>query len=428
MRILFLGINYWPEETGIAVFNTGRCEYLAACGHQVTICTGFPYYPQWQVATPYRGRLFTREVRNGVTLLRSYLYVPCRVTAVKRVLHEASFIVSSCLRASTAQRPELLVTVSPPLGLALSTILLSRLWQVPYVFHVPDLQPDAALDLGMLPAGKVGKVLYALERMAYRHAGLISTLTETMQNRIVSKGVPAEKVTLFPDWVDPACFSVPVTDEGQAFRRAHGLDGQFLMVHCGNMGVKQGLEVILGAAERSRDRPDLTYLLVGDGAARPTLEERTKALRLANVRFLPLQPKEVFCDLLAAADVCLVTQRKTVMDIVFPSKVITLLAAGRPVLASVNTDSEVARVVRGAKAGDVVAAEDPQALLAAILKLRALPETARLMRINGRIYARGHWEREQTLAAMEDRLLQMIGENPSVRREDVVASPDEMRA
>ena len=126
MRILFLGINYWPEETGIAVFNTGRCEYLAAHGHQVIMCTGFPYYPQWRVATPYRGRLFAREVRNDVTLLRSYLYVPRRVTSAKRILHEASFVASSCLGAFTVQRPELLVTVSPPLGLALSHSVLVR--------------------------------------------------------------------------------------------------------------------------------------------------------------------------------------------------------------------------------------------------------------------------------------------------------------
>lgn len=428
MRILFLGINYWPEETGIAVFNTGRCEYLAARGHQVTICTGFPYYPQWRISAPYRGRLFAQEVHNDVTLLRSYLYVPRQVTSAKRVLHEASFLASSCLRAFTVQRPELLVTVSPPLGLAVSSVVLSQFWKIPYVFHVPDLQPDAALDLGMLPAGKVTKVLYALERVAYSRAELVSTLTETMRNRIVSKGTLAEKVVLFPDWADPTCFSVPATSGGQAFRLAHGLEGQFLVVHCGNMGVKQGLEVILGAAERSRDRPDLTYLLVGDGAARPMLEERANALRLSNVRFLPLQSKEVFLDLLAAADVCLVTQQKTVMDIVFPSKVMTLLAASRPVIASVNTGSEVARVVKEANAGYVVTAEDPQSLLQAILKLRMVPETARTMGANGRVYARDHWDREKILAAMETRLLHLIDVMALSRREKMTVSVDEVRA
>jgi colanic acid biosynthesis glycosyl transferase WcaI len=154
MRLLMLGINYWPEETGIAVFNTGRCEYLASRGHDTTMCTGFPYYPRWLIDDAYRGRLVARETRNGVRIFRSWLHVPTRVTTVRRVIHEASFVVSSCLRALVAPPPEVLVTVSPPLGLVLSSIVLSRVWGVPYVFHVPDLQPDAASISGCFDRGR----------------------------------------------------------------------------------------------------------------------------------------------------------------------------------------------------------------------------------------------------------------------------------
>ena len=418
MRILVLGINYWPEETGIAVFSTGRCEYLAAQGHQVTMCTAFPYYPQWRVPDEYRWRLFAREVRNRVTILRSYLYVPRRVTSARRVLHEASFIASSCLRMLAGQRPDLLLTVSPPLGLAATSVLLSRLWKIPYVFHVTDLQPDTALDLGMLPSGRLIEGLYAVERLGYRHAALISTLTETMRRRIVSKGIPLEKVTLFSDWADPSLFAVPLTGGGETFRRAFGLGDRFLVVHAGNMGVKQGLEVVLDAAERSQDRPEITYLLVGDGAMRPTLEAKAKALGLSNIRFLPLQPREVFLDMLAAADVCLVTQQRTVADIVFPSKVLTLMAAGRPVIASLSPSSQVATVVTEAGAGVVVQPEDPQGLLEAILALCSDSGGCRAMGERGRAYASEHWDRERILPAMEARLLQVIGD--SSRRESTV--------
>ena len=404
MRILVLGINYWPEETGIAVFNTGRCEYLAAQGHQVTMCTGFPYYPQWRVPEEYRRKLFAREGRHGVTILRSYLYVPRRVTSVRRVLHEASFIASSCLRALGERKPDLLFVVSPPLGLAVTAVLLSRLWKIPYIFHVADLQPDAAVDLGMLPAGRLTRFLYAVERLAYRRAALVSTLTEAMRRRIVSKGIPQEKVTLFSDWVDPPCFAVPLRGDGEVFRRAFGLGERFLVLHAGNMGVKQGLEVVLGAAKQSRDHPELTYLLVGDGAVRSTLEAQARALGLANVRFLPLQPREVFLHMLAAADICLVTQQRAVADIVFPSKVLTLLAAGCPVVASLNPGSGVARVVTDAGAGVVVAPEDPRALLEAILALWRDLEGLRVMGQRGRAYARERWDRGQILPAMEARL------------------------
>src|SRR5438105_241363 len=112
MRILILSINYWPEETGIGAFTTCRAEYLAAAGHEVTVCTTFPYYPNWEVAAPYRGKLFLKETRNGVRVLRSYAYIPGAVSAVKRVLHEASFIATSFLRALFSKKPDLLLVVS----------------------------------------------------------------------------------------------------------------------------------------------------------------------------------------------------------------------------------------------------------------------------------------------------------------------------
>jgi colanic acid biosynthesis glycosyl transferase WcaI len=422
MRILMLGINYWPEETGIAVFNTGRCEYLAAQGHEVTMVTGFPYYPRWRVAPEYRGRLWSRERRNGVDIRRAYLYVPRRVTTLRRIAHEASFIASSTLRALAGRRPDLLLTVSPPLGLALTAVLLRRRWGIPYVFHVPDLQPDAAVDLGMLPSGRTVKLLYAVERLAYRHAALVSTLTRAMQRRIIAKGIPPTRVTLFPDWADPDLFTLPTTGGGDEVRRAFGLGDRFVVLHAGNMGVKQGLDVVLEAAARTRDRDDVLYLLVGDGAARPGLEAHAAAARLPNLRFLPLQPDPIFRDLLAAADLTLVTQQGVVADIVFPSKVLTLLAAAKPVVASLNASSEVARVVMEAQAGLVTPAEDGGALAEAVRLLRDDPARRGRMSAAGRAYARAHWDRTQTLADMERALREVVGAHP--RAAQLSAAPD----
>jgi colanic acid biosynthesis glycosyl transferase WcaI len=417
MRLLVLGINYWPEETGIAVFTTGRCEYLAAQGHDVTMVTAFPYYPQWRVHDGYRGQLFTRERRKAVTILRSYLYVPRRVTTVRRVPHEASFLASSLIRALRARRPDLLLVVSPPLGLAVSAVLLSRWWGVPYAFHVADLQPDAALELGMLAEGGLTRILYRLERLAYRRAVLVSTVSEAMRQRIVAKRVPPEKVDRFSDWADPALFAVPLVGGGAAFRRTFGLEDRFLVVHIGNMGVKQGLEVMLGAAARSSDHPALTYLLVGDGAMRQTLEAQATAYQLSNLWVLPLQHREMFLELLAAADLCLVTQQRTVADIVFPSKVITLLAAGRPVVASVNAKSEVARVITEAGAGVVVLPEEPEALMDAIVALSQDTPRRHAMGARGRAYARQQWDRERILPALEARLLVIAGQREVLGKE-----------
>jgi len=412
MRIHIIGINYWPEMTGIAVFSTGRAEHLAAAGHQVTMCAAVPYYPQWRVPEGYRGLKFRREERAGVTILRCPLYVPAAVNPIRRVLHEASFIVSSFVRSLFCRRPDLLFVVSPPLGLAVAAVILSRLWRVPYVFHVADLQPDTALDLGMVKPGRFARLLYAVERLAYRHAAIVSTLTEPMQARIVAKGIAPEKVLLFADWSDPRLFALDAGQAG-AIRRELGLGDAFLVLHAGNMGVKQGLDVVLDAAQQTRSNPGIVYLLVGDGAMRPHLEARARDLGLDNVRIVPLLEHERFLQLLAAADVTLVTQQATVADVVFPSKVLTLLSAGKPVLASVTGGSAVANVVAGAGAGMIVTPEDGGALASAIEALRADPARRAAMSAAGRAFASEHWERTRTLGYLSDTLARLVHTSPA---------------
>jgi colanic acid biosynthesis glycosyl transferase WcaI len=212
MKIAVLGINYWPDETGIAPFNTGKCEYLASHGHEVTAFTALPYYPAWQVPEDYRRRLFIRESRAGVTILRSWLYVPKRLTSIKRIFHEGSFVASAFMRSigtNRRNRPDLLLVITPPLALGLAAIFLSRMWKIPYVQHVADLQPDAAVDLGMLSPTGFTRVLYGIESLSYDKAAMISTLTTSMREKIVGKGVAADKVVLSPDWARPDLFSIP---------------------------------------------------------------------------------------------------------------------------------------------------------------------------------------------------------------------------
>jgi colanic acid biosynthesis glycosyl transferase WcaI len=394
---MILSINYWPEVTGIGAFTTYRAEYLAAAGHHIEVCTTFPYYPEWEVPQSYAGRLQSSEERNGVRILRGYAYIPNPATSVKRILHEASFVLSSLIRAVARKRPDVLLVVSPPLGLAWSAILLSRLWRVPYIFDVEDLQPDAAADLNMLPSWAL-RIPYGVERAAYRHATLVTTLTSGMRDRIVGKGVPAEKVSLLEPRADDSLL-VMDPDEGNAFRQRHGLENKFLVTHSGNMGVKQGLEVIVEAAQLNRTDDSILFLLAGDGAVRARIERLAAELGLPNVRFLPLLDEPEFRGLLAASDLCLLTQQASVSAIVFPSKIVTYMAAGRPIVASVNPFSEVAQCVRESGAGVVVPPEDPEALLGAIHDLRGW-DLGKLGQ-NARACARARWSSACVLGHLE---------------------------
>lgn len=409
MRIIVLSINYWPEETGIGPVTTWRCEYLASQGHDVSVCTTFPYYPQWKVADRYRTAFWREEKRHGVTILRSWAWVPARLSSVKRILFETSFLTSNLVRALSACKPDLLLVVSPPLGLALTARILGWYWGIPFVYDVMDLQPDAAAELGMLRPGTFLRTLYGLEGLAYRHADLISTLTEGMRQRIIGKAISPHKVTLFPARSDRELLLLQGGSGGETFRRAHGLEGKFIVAHSGNMGVKQGLDVVLGAAALSRDRTDIIYLLVGDGAVRRDLEARVAVLGLENIRFMSLLPRQQFHELLAAADLSLITQQQSVADIVFPSKTVTLMTAGCPILASVNPGSEVAQIVRQSGAGIVVAPEDPAQLVESISRLERDRSRLTQMSESGRRYAHEHWDEFRTLPRMESELLRVAG-------------------
>jgi colanic acid biosynthesis glycosyl transferase WcaI len=416
MKVLILSINYWPEVTGIGAFTTYRAEYLAAAGHEVEICTTFPYYPDWKVADEYRGRLAQSETRNGVTIRRGYVYVPAKVTAIRRILHEASFIVSASLRALFCKRPDVILVISPPLGLAVPAILLSRIWRVPYVFDVQDLQPDSAGDLGMLPKPLLA-VLYALEKAAYRNAHLVTTLTNKMKERIVAKGISPEKVGLIEPRMDESLATI-VPEEGQAFRRKYGIDGKFVVTYSGNIGVKQKLDVVIDAAALSRDDDSMLFLVVGNGADCARIQSRAAELGLSNLRFLPVLDETDFRGLLAASDICLVTQQKTASEIAFPSKIVSYLAAACPVIASVSPDSEVARIASEAGAGKVAMAEDPEALLRAILEMR--DSDLRKMGKSARSYAIRRWSAERVLGHLERSLAEVAFPMRSFAREETL--------
>ena len=387
---------------------TGRCEYLASVGHEITVCTGMPYYPEWRTYPGYDRKLFLREEHNGVTILRSWKWVPKKVTSAKRVVLEASFLASSLLRAINSRKPELLLVVSPPLGLGLSAVFLSRWWKIPYAFDAQDLQPDAAADLGMLPRS-VLPVLYRLEAMAYRNASLISTVSEGMRQRIVAKGISADKVVVVPPHTDSKVFGVGKVVEGHEFRRKHNLEGKFMVLYTGNMGVKQGLDVMLDAALQFKEQRDFVFVLAGDGVMKPYLEGRAAALDLANVRFLPLQGPAELLQMLAATDLALIVQQLTVSDIVFPSKAVTLLSAARPVAASVSANSEIGRVIYQSGGGVVTEPEDVGALATAIKEFFDDPEKRLAMGESGRRYALQNWDETRVLSNFEGRLLKTGG-------------------
>src|SRR4051794_32807127 len=201
MRVIVWGINYAPEITGISPHNVGLCEFLKRRGDKVEMLTTFAYYPAWRKQVADKGRLYRTDVINGVPVRRCWHYVPNRVSPFKRIIHEATFVLTSTLRALFMGRPDVYVVVSPPLLLGTAAWVLAGIKRAPFVFHVQDLQPDAAVGLGMLRQGWFTRALYWLEKFAYRKARRVSGISEEIIDACRRKHVPENKLILFPNTI-----------------------------------------------------------------------------------------------------------------------------------------------------------------------------------------------------------------------------------
>jgi colanic acid biosynthesis glycosyl transferase WcaI len=350
MRIVVWGINYAPEITGIAPHNVVLCEFLQRHGHDVEMVTTFAYYPAWRKRPEDRYKLFRTDEINGVPVHRCWHFVPARVTAWKRIVHEAAFVLTSTMRVLSLKRPGVYVIVSPPLLLGTAAWFVGKLKGAPFVFHVQDLQPDAAVGLGMLKAGVFTRVLYWLEAFAYKHAVRVSGISEAILDAFRRKGVPEDKLILFPNAVAlPERAEIPAPGR---FRAKHGFaPNEFLAIYAGNLGIKQGLHLLLGAAELLRSDKDIHIVIAGDGAAREMLEQDARERGLTNFSMLPLQFGSDYKELLVDADVSLITQQSGSGNAFFPSKLLITLAYSSPVVTVSDEGSALARVVAEGRFG-----------------------------------------------------------------------------
>ena len=410
MRILVWGINYSPELTGIAPFNAGLCEDLRARGHEVEMVTSFPYYPAWSKSPADRGRLFRMEERAGVAVYRCWHYVPRRVTTLARMLHELTFGLVSWLRVLVRPAPDVYVVVSPPLVLGPLASVMGWLRRRPYVFHVQDLQPDAAVGLGMVRTGLLTRLLYALEGWSYRHAAAVSGISDGMMRAFARKGVPESRRWLFPNWTragGPRSDAAVRRGWAAEFRARQGIpDGAFLASYSGNLGRKQGLETLVEAvAQLGREpagRREIVVLIVGDGAMRGELMTLIARVGSPRLRLLPLQDEAGYRGLLAASDVSLILQAPGTGQYFFPSKLLTVLGEGRAVLGVADADSELAVAVVEGGFGRTVPPGRPDLLAASLRELADDPSAlARLEAATGWVerFAPG-----RVLAQFEQRL------------------------
>ena len=411
MRILIHSINYAPEVISVGKYNSEMAEWLANRGHEVRVVTAPPYYPAWRVGEGYSARTYRREWVAGADVWRCPLWVPSEPSSTKRMVHLASFAASSfpVMLCQVTWRPDVVMVTEPPLFCVPQAQLIARLSGAKVWLHILDFEVEAALHLGMLRGwGGLQRLLYKVERLVMLGIDKVSTISEKMRWRIVEKGVPEDRVSMLPNWADTA-FVRPLRHLNEV-RREFGADpDDVLVLYAGNMGEKQGLELVLDAAERLRERVKIRFAMVGAGAARERLRRIAEERKLHNLRFFAVQPLERLPLMLAAGDIHLVVQRREAADLVMPSKLTNIFAAGRPSIATVDPGTAVYAILKGHDCGFTTPPGSATGLVAGIVALAEDIQTRERLGRNARRYAQSYLRKYKILSDFENGLQDLIG-------------------
>ncbi|WP_434782192.1 glycosyltransferase WbuB [Ferrovum myxofaciens] len=422
MRILIHGINFSPELTGIGKYSGEMAEWLAVQGHEVRVVTAPPYYPQWRVAERYENR-WRKDQGQGarvkgqgeagvlepcalnlesVVVYRCPLWVPVKPSGMKRLLHLASFALSSfpIMLRQIFWRPDVVMVIEPSLMSAPAALLVTRLSSARAWLHVQDFEVDAAFDLGILQSRRLRSWVLNIEQWLMLRFDRVSTISPRMLEKLLDKGVASGKAMLFPNWVDTGVI-FPLDAASPMHAELGIAQHKTIALYSGNMGEKQGLEILLEAASSLANRDDIQFVLCGEGAARVRLQG--KYGHLSNVMWLSLQPVERLNDLLNMADFHLLPQRADAADLVMPSRLTGMLASGRPVVATAYPGTQVAEVVQ--HCGVVVTPGDADKLAQAVMHLADDETTRSVLGKKARAYAAANLERNVVLAKFEADLL-----------------------
>lgn len=395
MKVLIYSANFAPEPTGIGKYSGEMAEWLAKNGHEIRVVAAPPYYPNWQIDRNYRWPPYRKEDMAGCKVWRAPIWVPRNPSGIKRVIHLATFGISSVpvMLLQCFWRPDVVITVAPSFMCAPAGWLTARMTGATAWLHVQDFEVDVAFRMGFLRGRGAQGIVRHLERWMMRRFDAVSTISQRMLNTLKEKGVRRERCRMLPNWADIQ--RITPLSHASTYRKMLGIPAEATVcLFSGSLGQKQGLMVIPEAARLLQPtHADIHYVVCGDGVMKQDLEEACRGLR--NVHFLPLQPIEQLPELLGLADIHLLPQSPEAEDLVLPSKLTGMLSSGRPIIATCRATSEIASIVR--KCGVVVPPEDAPELAKAIAELATSPERRLAMGIAARHYAEEQIGRDSVL-------------------------------
>src|SRR5260221_4784231 len=409
MKILVAGINYAPDLIGIAKYTTEMCDFLRKKGYDVRVVTAPPYYPDWRISKPYSGFFYSSEMLNDIKVIRCPLYVPKSPRALFRILHHLSFAIASApvlIAQALKFRPDIILSVAPSLLGTPAAIVAGKLTGAVTWLHIQDFEVDAAFGMKFLSGNRLRRLALSFESRLLRAFDSVSAISGKMVDRLRDKGVPPSGFVEFRNWVDVATIDATIADGApDVMTSLPPIGATTTALYAGNMGAKQGLEVLADVARKlAVTRPDIRFVFCGSGAMKDRLMQSTKGL--PNVIFLDLQPDSAFRKLLVSTDIHLLPQCLEIQDLALPSKLGGMLASGRPIIAMADDRTQLASELRDVSI--VVPPANVDVMASALTMLADDPAQRRQLGMKGLQLARQRWNREDVLSEFESRLQEFL--------------------
>lgn len=378
MRILFLSDNFPPESNAPASRLYEHAMDWVRAGHEVTVITCAPNFPEGKLFNGYRNRWYQVEMMDGIRVVRVKTYITANEGFLKRTLDYMSFMVSGVVAGLFQRKPDVVIGTSPQFFCAVGAWVVAAVRRKPFVFELRDLWPASIVAVGAMGRSPMIRMLEKIEMFLYRRARAVIPVTEAFKRDLIKRGIGSGKIHVVRNGVDLHRY-YPITRDTELEKR-YDLYGKFVVGYLGTHGMAHGLDRVLEAAELLRHREDICFLFVGGGAARRQLEEGATEKALKNVCLVPRQLKEMMPRLWSLCDVSLVPLRNNpVFSMVIPSKLFESMAMGVPVIASIP-EGETTQIIRQTEVGIIIEPGNPQALAKAVESLRDDPEQLERLR------------------------------------------------
>ncbi|WP_183559858.1 WcaI family glycosyltransferase [Mucilaginibacter sp. SP1R1] len=395
--ILVIGINFSPELTGIGKYTGEMVDWMIENNYECSVVTSFPYYPYWKVQSPYKNRFYTREtLRKGMlNIYRCPLYVPKQPSGLKRLIHEFSFFFSALIMIIYLlfkPKKDYIFCIAPPFHLGFLGVIYRFFKGGKILYHIQDLQIEAARDLKILKSPKAFKVLFSMEKLIMRKVNFISSISSGMLKKIANK--IDKEIIFFPNWVDTTAYC-PLYDSAELKILWGFHQDDKVILYSGSIGEKQGLESIINVAKELESSTFIKFVICGTGPYKEKLMLIAKENKLENIFFMPLQQPDMFNNFLNMADVHLILQKKSASDLMMPSKLTTILAVGGLALVTAEPGTNLFEVVNENEMGIVIPSENLTSLKDAIYNCCIRDNSA--IKLNGRNYAESYLNKNSIL-------------------------------